>query len=78
MLITHGPPFGILDECSNGQKVGCEDLLSKIQNLEIKVHAFGHIHEGYGIKVQDGIAFVNSCILNKNYKVKNEPICIEI
>ena len=78
VLITHGPPFGILDECSNGQKVGCEDLLNKIQNLEIKVHAFGHIHEGYGIKVQGGVAFVNSCILNKNYKVKNEPICIEI
>lgn len=78
VLITHGPPFEILDECANGQKVGCEDLLNKIHNLKIKIHAFGHIHEGYGIKVQNGVTFVNACILNKNYKVKNEPITIEI
>lgn len=46
ILITHGPPFEILDECADGQKVGCEDLLNRIQKLKLKVHAFGHIHEG--------------------------------
>jgi Icc-related predicted phosphoesterase len=77
-LITHGPPFGILDECVNGQKVGCEELLNKIHDLKIKIHAFGHIHEGYGIRIQNGVTFVNACILNENYKVKNDPITIEI
>ena len=32
ILITHGPPFGILDATNSGEKVGCEDLLDVVQN----------------------------------------------
>lgn len=78
VLITHGPPFGVLDECANGEKVGCTDLLNKVSTLKIKVHAFGHIHEGYGVDIKDGVSFVNACILDKNYKIKNKPITLEI
>ncbi len=78
VLITHGPPFGILDKCMNGQRVGCEDLLKKVNELKPKVHAFGHIHEGYGVKVFDRVTFVNACILDVNYKVKNKPVSLEL
>ena len=53
ILLTHGPAYGILDHCPNG-RVGCEDLLVTINKIKPKVHAFGHIHEGYGVLEQEG------------------------
>lgn len=66
VLITHGPPFGILDEVKRyipyGQtvkldepetwveNVGDKMLLSKIIKVQPDYHFFGHIHEGYGVR----------------------------
>jgi len=54
VLITHGPAFGILDKVGE-ENVGCENLLSKIEEIKPKVHVCGHIHEGYGEIISDGI-----------------------
>ncbi|WMP16744.1 metallophosphatase domain-containing protein [Thiothrix lacustris] len=74
VLITHGPAFGILDWCTHGARVGCEDLLEIIQRIQPKIHACGHIHESYGIREQGGTTFINACILNEYYRVVNLPI----
>ncbi|MAF77682.1 MAG: metallophosphoesterase [Halobacteriovoraceae bacterium] len=78
ILITHGPPFGILDLCATGIRVGCEDLLIKVKELSnLKIHAFGHVHEDYGIKTINDVSFVNACSLNEKCRYSNEPIYIE-
>lgn len=70
ILITHGPPFGILDKTWRGQNVGCEELKkmifeeNKFKNL--KLHVFGHIHEDKGIKELAGIRFINASSVNIN------------
>ncbi|MCJ1407989.1 hypothetical protein MMC19_002061 [Ptychographa xylographoides] len=48
ILLTHGPPYGILDETSHGDNAGCENLLAAVGRCRPRVHCFGHIHEGYG------------------------------
>ncbi|KAL8997051.1 MAG: hypothetical protein Q9169_003592 [Polycauliona sp. 2 TL-2023] len=48
ILLTHGPPAGILDETSHGDKVGCDHLLSAVRRCRPRLHCFGHIHEGWG------------------------------
>lgn len=49
VLVTHGPPKGILDGLFDGTHVGCEHLLEAVQSrVKPRVHIFGHIHEGYG------------------------------
>lgn len=78
ILITHGPPYGQLDECADGRRVGCEDLLKSVQSLKLKIHAFGHIHEAYGMRVCAGVTYVNACLLDRAYKVRNEPIIVEL
>lgn len=78
ILITHGPPFGILDRCEDGSHVGCSDLLNAIADLNLKVHAFGHIHESYGIYKLNETIFVNACSLNLRYLPTNGPINLEI
>ncbi|KAF2839656.1 ser/Thr protein phosphatase family protein [Patellaria atrata CBS 101060] len=48
IIMTHGPPYGIRDETSGGEKVGCKHLLSASRRARPRLHAFGHIHEGWG------------------------------
>ena len=78
IVITHGPPFGILDKTITNEKVGCKDLYSYIQKIEPKFHIFGHIHEAYGKIKKDKTIFINASVLNHRYKIKNKPIILNI
>jgi hypothetical protein len=48
VVMTHGPPMGILDAVRSGDHVGCEHLLRAMRRCKPKLHCFGHIHEGWG------------------------------
>lgn len=78
VLLTHGPAFGTLDTIQEGEKVGCRDLLDRIKQIKPKVHAFGHIHEAYGVVEQDGMISVNACSVDRRYQLVNPPIHLEI
>ncbi|KAL9583471.1 MAG: hypothetical protein Q9212_002685 [Teloschistes hypoglaucus] len=52
IVMTHGPPKGILDLCQQGN-VGSEKLLQAIRRVKPILHCFGHIHEGHGLEVLD-------------------------
>lgn len=47
-MLTHGPPYKILDRTSRNEDVGCEHLLRAVQRCRPRLHCFGHIHEGWG------------------------------
>jgi metallophosphoesterase superfamily enzyme len=68
VLITHGPPFGILDLTPEAENVGCHDLSHALKRVRPQLHVFGHIHHSHGIAVQDGTTFINACICNESYK----------
>ena len=75
IVITHGPPHKILDRCYDGYHAGCEDLLKEIKTrIKPKAHIFGHIHEGYGEVIEDGIKFINASICTLSYRPSNKPI----
>ncbi|KAF7159949.1 hypothetical protein CNMCM5623_005455 [Aspergillus felis] len=48
IMITHGPPAGVLDTVLNGGSAGCEGLFAAVKRARPRMHVFGHIHEGYG------------------------------
>lgn len=60
ILITHGPPAGILDQTKRGEMVGCRDLLDRVLEVRPRLHVFGHIHEAAGRVDIDGTTFVNA------------------
>ena len=62
ILITHGPPAGILDQPRRGGPVGCVDLLDRVQEVKPKLHLFGHIHEARGVLDTPDTLFVNASI----------------
>lgn len=77
LLITHGPPFGHLDETA-GEHVGCEALLKVIEEelYQLEAHVFGHIHteRGHlnaGIKEVNGVKFINASVVDLRYKMNN-------
>jgi Icc-related predicted phosphoesterase len=76
VLITHGPPYGILDRSLyNNEPAGCEALRARVRELPgLRLHVFGHIHEGYG---QDGIS-VNAATCNEDYRPVNRPIVVDL
>ena len=86
ILVTHGPPYGILDQIvpratpPNGFRfgeddyhhLGCKDLRTRLGYLDnLKLHVFGHIHGSSGETKLGGIKFVNASICNENYKPIN-------
>lgn len=76
VLITHGPPEGLMDDC--GHHVGSPELKKRLEQLRplghLKLHVFGHIHEGYGR--QNGS--VNAAICTGEYMPTNPPIVVEL
>jgi predicted phosphodiesterase len=79
VLITHGPPYGILDLTSRGEHVGSEELMRELDlRLTPKVHVFGHIHEGYGTFTSRGTKFINACSCTEFYEPTNAPVVVDI
>ena len=66
VLLTHGPPRGILDECYE-RSVGCDLLRDKVFEIKPRLHVFGHIHECRGEKFIDDIRFINASCLDGKY-----------
>jgi predicted phosphohydrolase len=60
VLVTHGPPEGILDLTRRWVRVGDADLLARVRQVRPKLHVFGHIHEAAGVDESDGTLFVNA------------------
>ena len=84
ILITHGPPFGIQDQvkysskAQEGKFAGCEELRNAIDRRlkKLKLHVFGHVHEGYGKVIVNGVHHVNASIMDEEYRPVNKPIRI--
>lgn len=89
ILITHGPPFGVLDKNIDGEYCGSKSLGDKVLNLNLNYHIFGHIHEAHGEEYQaeewdqyteETIKFghlsINCSHVNFHYKPVNKPVRI--
>ncbi|KAH6962187.1 Metallo-dependent phosphatase-like protein [Ilyonectria sp. MPI-CAGE-AT-0026] len=51
VVITHGPPRGVMDMAESRKRVGCPDLFAAVARKRPRLHCFGHIHEGWGAKL---------------------------
>jgi len=51
IAITHGPPEGVLDRTDAHQRIGSSHLFGAVARARPRVHAFGHVHAGWGAKL---------------------------
>jgi Icc-related predicted phosphoesterase len=80
VLVTHGPPHGILD-LSPGQLEGMGDpkLRCRIRELRLlRLHAFGHVHGAYGIVAIDGVTFANVALIGHLGEPVHKPLVIQM
>jgi Icc-related predicted phosphoesterase len=79
VLITHGPPFGILDTAPvSGLHEGCRELLRAVTRLRPKLHVFGHIHTAYGIFRTEHTRFVNASRLDLHDDPDKAPFVFDM
>lgn len=85
VLITHGPPSGILDAVPSKwgtENAGCEELRKRVKKIaafgRLKLHIFGHIHCGFGTHDEFRVRFVNASNCDEQYQPTQPPIIVEI
>lgn len=78
VLITHGPPHGVQDQVGRGEHLGCEEQTIRLATLNLKLHIFGHIHDGYGVIRTKPTIFVNASICTEEYRALNKPILVDL
>lgn len=74
ILITHGPPYGVLDQAPGSEEhQGCRQLLAAVRRVQPMMHVFGHVHGGYGTFNTPETLFVNAALPGRGYDLSNRP-----
>lgn len=76
VLITHQPPYGVLD-LAEGNHYGSSELLEQVQKLKVKLHLFGHVHKASGTVRHGGTTYANSSIIT-NQTITFKPRLLRI
>lgn len=72
VLITHCPPYGILDFDDN-INYGDKELLERVSAVAPRLHLFGHIHAQHG-RCKIGLTtFSNAAIMSDSYDSLQTP-----
>ena len=90
ILITHTPPYDILDKshiarsyyhATGEEPLGSQVLSRAIDELEQKprYHVFGHIHgDGGKTMEKDGITYINASVCTERYYPENKVITLDV
>ena len=72
VLVTHAPPYGILDR-DGSILYGSRVLLERVSTIRPCLHLFGHIHKAHGMTNDGMTVFSNAAIMDEGYDNLNAP-----
>jgi predicted phosphohydrolase len=79
IIVTHGPPYGILDRSPGTlHHAGCLQLLEAVTHLKPRLHVFGHVHGAHGLVSTDDTLFVNAALLGPDGDLDASPIVLRM
>jgi len=80
IIITHGPPYGILDGSPNEYPgpSGDRELREAIVRVRPRLHTFGHIHTGYGVRATRHTLFVNAALMGLDGTLDKRAIVLRM
>jgi Icc-related predicted phosphoesterase len=82
VVVSHGPPYGILDRNREGQPCGSHALRDWIEEHQPKICVFGHIHEGasanQGVTLLGRTLCINASTCTRESKPTNKPIVVDV
>ena len=74
VLVTHGPPYGILDQQPGSEyHEGCRQLLDAVRRVKPMLHVFGHVHGAYGTFSTADTLYVNAALPGRGFGMGNPP-----
>jgi len=73
ILITHGPPRGVLDRNKEGELCGSTALRARILEITPALFVCGHIHEARGIDFLGNTRCVNAACVDLRLKMLRSP-----
>ena len=77
VLVTHTPPYGILDR-DESILYGSKELLERVSTIRPRLHLFGHIHKAHGMTNDGMTVFSNAAIMDEGYDSLNGPNMLPI
>ncbi len=79
VLVTHGPPRGILDPGWKAAHAGSTALAAAVPARRVRHHVFGHLHAaGGGTEEQNGTKFYNVAACDEQYRLVNQPRLFDV
>lgn len=79
ILVTHAPPYGILDRSPGAANhAGCPQLLDAVQRLKPKLHIFGHAHGAHGVVSSEDTLFANAALLGIDGDLNHQAVVLRL
>ena len=79
ILITHGPPHGVLDGApGESRHEGDPELRAAVINKRPRIHVFGHVHTAHGTKPTKNTLFVNAALLGEYGDLDKLPVVLDM
>ena len=78
VVISHGPPHGVLDKGPSGKHVGSVAFKRWLLIRKPRAVVCGHIHGGHGQATLGETTIINAAYVDDDYLPKNAPILIEL
>jgi len=80
ILVTHGPPYGVLDLSPDEYPgpAGDPELRAAVIRVRPRLHVFGHVHAGYGVRPTRHTFFVNAALFGLDGTLDRKPIVVDV
>ncbi len=73
ILITHGAPYGYCDRRLDGVNMGDAALTERLAHINPRLHLFGSVREGRGLRQTSETVFVNGSVTNDDKELVANP-----
>lgn len=78
IILSHGPPQGILDRTIDDLSVGSKALLSLVNRVKPKLFVCGHIHEATGVFDLENTRIINASVVDLKHRIQHEGFKVEL
>ncbi len=79
VLVTHGPPRGILDPGWKTPHAGSSSLARAVKKRRVRHHVFGHLHAAGGHMMRQGeTIFYNVAACDEQHRIVNQARVFEV
>lgn len=79
VLITHMPPYGIMDRREDDTELGSETLRAEVTGrVKPLLHVFGHAHKDHGVVQFGRTTYVNAALVDNERNPAFSPVIIDI